>query len=70
MFDFRVLFLFTALCPEQRDLARHNHGAVPILLQVSSYSTVVFFTKLSFFTVGEEHSEILANGAKEGAGGV
>ena len=34
MFDFRVLFLFTALCPEQRDLARHNHGAVPILLQV------------------------------------
>ena len=70
MFDFRVLFLFTALCPEQRELARHNHGAVPILLQVGLYSSLFLTMKVSFVAVGEEHSEILANGAKEGAGGV
>ena len=34
MFDFRLLFLFTALCPEQRDVARHNHEAVEIQLKV------------------------------------
>ena len=34
MFDFRLLFLFTALCPEQRDIARHNHEAVEIQLKV------------------------------------
>jgi len=28
VFDLRLLFLFTALCPEQRDLARHNHSGV------------------------------------------
>ena len=33
-FDFRLLFLFTALCPEQRDVARHNHEAVEIQLKV------------------------------------
>jgi len=31
MFDFRLLFLFTALCPEQRDIAKHNHKGVSIL---------------------------------------
>ena len=34
MFDFRLLFLFTALCPEQREIARHNHEAVEIQLKV------------------------------------
>ena len=28
MFDCRLLFLFTALCPEQRDIARHNHHGI------------------------------------------
>ena len=32
--DFRLLFLFTALCPEQRAVARHNHAAVEIQLKV------------------------------------
>ena len=32
MFDCRLLFLFTALCPEQREIARHNLSAVNILL--------------------------------------
>jgi len=31
VFDFRLLFLFTALCPEQRDIAKHNHDGVAIL---------------------------------------
>lgn len=31
VFDFRLLFLFTALCPEQRDIAKHNHDGVSIL---------------------------------------
>ena len=34
MFDFRLLFLFTALCPEQRAVARHNHAAVETQLKV------------------------------------
>ena len=34
IFDFRLLFLFTALCPEQRDIARHNHDAVETLIKV------------------------------------
>jgi hypothetical protein len=28
VFDCRLLFLFTALCPEQRDIARHNHHGI------------------------------------------
>merc|ERR1719483_1391865 len=32
MFDFRLLFLFTALCPEQRDIAKDNHNGVKILI--------------------------------------
>ena len=32
IFDFRLLFLFTALRPEQRNIARHNLGAVNTLL--------------------------------------
>ena len=34
MFDFRLLFLLTALCPEQRAVARHNHAAVETQLKV------------------------------------
>ena len=34
MFDFRLLFLFTALLPEQREIARHNHDGVEKLLKV------------------------------------
>ena len=34
IFDCRLLFLFTALRPEQRELARHNLQAVNILLDV------------------------------------
>ena len=34
IFDCRLLFLFTALRPEQRELARHNLQAVDILLNV------------------------------------
>ena len=30
----------------------------------------IFLRNFHLFAVGEEHSEILANGAKEGAGGV
>ena len=31
MFDFRLLFLFTALCPEQRDIAKYNHDGLNTL---------------------------------------
>jgi len=31
MFDFRLLFLFTALCPEQRDIAKYNHDGLKTL---------------------------------------
>ena len=34
MFDFRLLFLFTALLPEQREIAKHNHDGVDKLLKV------------------------------------
>ena len=34
MFDFRLLFLFTALLPEQREIAKHNHDGVEKLLKV------------------------------------
>ena len=33
MFDLRLLFLFTALCPDQRDIAKHNHDGVLLLQQ-------------------------------------
>ena len=31
VFDLRLLFLFTALCPDQRDIAKHNHDGVLVL---------------------------------------
>jgi len=31
IFDFRLLFLFTALCPEQRDVAKYNHEGLKVL---------------------------------------
>jgi len=31
VFDLRLLFLFTALCPDQRDIAKHNHNGVLLL---------------------------------------
>merc|ERR1719228_3153917 len=31
VFDFRLIFLFTALCPEQRDIAKHNHSGLEVL---------------------------------------
>ena len=31
MFDFRLLFLFTALCPEQREVAKYNHEGLKVL---------------------------------------
>jgi len=31
IFDFRLLFLFTALCPEQREIAKYNHEGVKLL---------------------------------------
>lgn len=31
IFDFRLLFLFTALCPEQRDIAKYNHDGLNTL---------------------------------------
>ena len=33
VFDLRLLFLFTALCPDQRDIAKHNHDGVLALQQ-------------------------------------
>jgi len=31
VFDFRLIFLFTALCPEQRDVAKYNHEGLKTL---------------------------------------
>merc|ERR1719154_728069 len=31
VFDFRLLFLFTALCPEQREVAKYNHEGLKTL---------------------------------------
>jgi len=31
IFDFRLLFLFTALCPEQREIAKYNHQGLSTL---------------------------------------
>jgi len=31
MFDFRLMFLFTALCPEQREIAKYNHDGLTVL---------------------------------------
>jgi len=31
VFDFRLLFLFTALCPEQREIAKYNHEGLKTL---------------------------------------
>jgi len=33
VFDLRLVFLFTALCPDQRDIAKHNHDGVLALQQ-------------------------------------
>ena len=40
MFDMRLLFLFTALCPEQRDIAWHNHHGVDSLVRVLATALV------------------------------